>query len=495
MLFLKNKKFRKKKLKLLVKFIKKNIFRISITFVFIVYLLFCYFIFIKEYNKPIIQNPLINVAPSWAINLGQRIRTLRQNIPTIDQVILVPDADTFLVAIQDWSLKGRYPILIKDSQYTPLFINSFKPKKVINLPSVKPLNNDQKINLIYQAIANSWGAENYQSLKEKWQELNWIPPGVVITSKSDPAYLGAVALAADRGEPLVFLEEDFGKPNDTLNLKQWQNLQEKVENLVKNTGYSYDQLGDNIDTITLVKNLAIKYQSPYNKQEQLAVTDGLGRDKNDKRWAITGVVYGTSIRSVYMAMCGIFLQQKTAFLYDSYDHNEPWINYQMKTASADLKKENFKTELWQRPKARLKTWLKLIKKPWQYDLIVINSKGNPDFFHVGNKSAYVKDIPNLKVPAILHLIHSWSLAFPDDINTVGGRWLDKGIYAYVGSVNEPYLWAFIPPKYLIKRMKNGVPFLIASRYFDSPPWKIATIGDPLIVMNNKPILRISPSKF
>jgi len=44
---------------------------------------------------------------------------------TIDRIVLVPDQATFLAAIEHWSLKGRWPILIEDEQYTPMFIRRF----------------------------------------------------------------------------------------------------------------------------------------------------------------------------------------------------------------------------------------------------------------------------------------------------------------------------------------------------------------------------------
>jgi hypothetical protein len=84
------------------------------------------------------------------------------------------------------------------------------------------------------------------------------------------------------------------------------------------------------------------------------------------------------------------------------------------------------------------------------------------------------------------MVHSFSLQRPDDVDTVGGRFLDHGVYAYVGSVDEPYLAAFIPPAMQVRRLAAGVPFLLAGRMWpgESPMsgvWKIATIGDPFML--------------
>ena len=78
---------------------------------------------------------------------------------------------------------------------------------------------------------------------------------------------------------------------------------------------------------------------------------------------------------------------------------------------------------------------------------------------------------------------------PDDGKTVGGRWLERGVYAYVGSVDEPYLEAFVTPRLLTNRLQMLTPFLIAAREIAAPPWKITTIGDPLMTIL-KPTPRI-----
>ncbi|MBD0311675.1 MAG: hypothetical protein ICV86_01925, partial [Microcoleus sp. T3-bin5] len=59
--------------------------------------------------------------------------------------------------------------------------------------------------------------------------------------------------------------------------------------------------------------------------------------------------------------------------------------------------------------------------------------------------------------------------------------------------HEPFLSAFIPPKLMADRLKRGAPFLIAARQLESPPWKVATIGDPLMSID-KPRQRIAPTQ-
>lgn len=431
----------------------------------------------------------------WPIQTGLRLGILRAKIPTVNRVVLVPDEATFLAAIQKWNLKGNWPILIEDDKYTPRFLQRFQAEEVVRLPSIKEQlpKGKQLQELMLNAAATAWNATDTKTLKAKWTELGWEPPGVVITSENDPARSAAVALAAAHGQPLVFLEGNFGKPNQSLNKTQWNNLQIAITKAVESTGFFYSQLGDPIDTITIVRELAVKYQSPQKKDEQLAVTDGLGRHINGQRWAAVGWMYGSEVRSIYQAMCSIFLDSQTAMLYDSYPKEGNWAKYEMEEAATELKTIGLDVEVVQRPESSLERWRSLASKPWTFDLILMNSKGYPKSFQVGNGDASVEDIPKVVFPTAIHMIHSWSASEPDNTNTVSGRWLANGAYAFVGSVHEPLLSAFIPPKLMADRLKKGAPFLIAARQLESPPWKVATIGDPLMSIN-KPRQRIAPDQ-
>lgn len=416
----------------------------------------------------------------WQQQLGHKMTLLRQRIPTTKQVVLVPDAATFLRAIQGWSLRQRYPILIADSDYTSLFMQRFQPEVVIRLASVQDAWFQDRKSLMEEAVAAAWDSEASQ-LEDTWQELGWEPPGVVITSIHDPAAIAAVALAADRGQPLRFLEGYFGNVNQTLSAKGWEVLAAEVEALVAETGYSYQELGDAIDTISLVRELPVKYRSPDN-QQLLAVTDGLGRDEAGNRYAIAGWIYGSMDRAVYQAMCAIFLNADRALLYNSYPHTESWEPYHFQEARQLLEKMGLTTTEIESGEASLKTWHRLTKQPWAYDLIFMNSRGGKADFAVGNGQASVEDIPTLTAPSAMHFIHSFSATTPDDPKTIAGHWLKQGVYAYVGSVDEPYVTGFVPPQAMIARLSHQVPFLVSARYVDTPPWKITTIGDPLLTM-------------
>ena len=419
----------------------------------------------------------------WRQQLGEKIIRLRQVIPTEKKVILVPDEATFLSAIQQWNLKRRYPILIEDDHYTPRFLNRFQPKEVIRLSSIAEVSLNRE-ETMRKAVAAAWETE-IETLSQTWEDLGWKPPGVVITSINDSASVAAVALAADRGQPLLFLDEYFGGVNQTLNPESWQQLNQQVNELVHNTGYEYQTLGDTIDTITLARSLPVKYQSPEDGN-LLAVTDGLGRNEDGSRYAIAGWIYGTPERAVYQAMSAIFLPTETALLYDSYPKTESWKEYHFQEALSILERKDLKFKHIEHPSASQETWQEITNQSWDYDLTFINSRGGKAKFAVGNGDASVKEIPELNIPMTMHMIHSFSATTPNDINTIAGRWLNNGVYAYVGAVDEPYVSGFVPPKYVISQLALNVPFLVASRYSNSPTWKVTTIGDPLMVIQFSP---------
>ena len=162
-------------------------------------------------------------------------------------------------------------------------------------------------------------------------------------------------------------------------------------------------------------------------------------------------------------MCAIFLEPKTALLYNSYQQKGSWLEYEMSLAASELKNIGVKIQAVQQPLASLEKWRDLTASEWEYDLVFVNSSGDKASFNVGKGQAVVDDVPKLKFPAAVHFIHSWSATTPDDPETVGGRWLENGAYLYAGSVHEPYLSAFIPPKLMVKRMMRSAPFLLSAR--------------------------------
>lgn len=440
----------------------------------------------------------------WPVRPGMRIAGLRGTVPTVDRVVLVPDEASYLHAISEWSLKGRWPVLFEDDVYAPMFIRRFKPMEVVRKsPASTPAPRGESLEqAMLDAVSASWrsdvdadaSTEPPADLQARFEQANWTPPGVVITSSRDPAWPAGLALAADRGQPLVFLDERYGSSNGQVAADDWPRLNGEIEALVASTGYPYKELGDAIDTITIVRELPVKYiprDDPSGKGRN-AVTDGLGRNADNLRWAFAGWIFGDAPQATYMAMCSIFLQPDSALLFDTYPASPGWSRYAMDRPAAQLRDIGYNVEHIAEPGSSATTWERLAPGGLHADLILVNTKGNQNWFDAaGDSRVFVHDVPILNAPAMVHFIHSWSCIQPANRKTLAGRWIERGAYAYVGSVHEPTLSAFVPPELLVERLRASIPFLIASRVWETTPWRVATIGDPLMTLL-RPVPRAQP---
>jgi hypothetical protein len=90
----------------------------------------------------------------------------------------------------------------------------------------------------------------------------------------------------------------------------------------------------------------------------------------------------------------------------------------------------------------------------------------------------------LNVPTALHIVHSFSLQRPFQRITVGARFLERGVYVYAGSVDEPTLGGFVPTPGVAKRIGAGLTFGSAVRFDNGHVWKIAVLGDPLVTVGS-----------
>ncbi len=479
-------------------------------------------------SQPPIENTKSNITDvearpevPWQLQVGYRITTLRKRIPVVNRVVLVPDEETFLVAINEWSLAGRWPILIEDDYFTPMFIRRFKPKEILKLPKTAANPNTTLDKRMQQAVDYAWRIPRQnetdpvtftldvvpQLAADSWKQIGWTPPGIVLTTTKDTAWPGAVALASAYGQPLLFLEGFFGTPNAIVTPEKWNLLNTRINTLVHNIDYSYDTLGDDIDTMTIVRDLPVKYHTQDNPKEILSTTDGLARSNTGNRWAIVGWIRGSATQSLYTAMCSIFLPPEDALLYNSYPSNDIWGNYAMTTAKQTLDSRGMEVTETHMPNTNVYDWLTRFNQGSNVDLFMVNTKGEEGWFDLSPAThlthpkrtigprAYAQDIPILNEPAAVYFIHSWSTRRPKLRDTVAGSWLDRGAYIYIGSVDEPYLTAFIQPEHFAARIAAGIPLLIASRFEKSPPWKIATIGDPLATIARNPLPRLAPSSF
>ena len=398
----------------------------------------------------------------------------------------MPDAATYLAEVSRWSLRGRWPVLLADDHLAPMFIRRFRPARVIlRDPVGEPLPDSGRRQAVTEAIIRVWGGDPAKhTLRDVFEARDHIPPGVVVASMADPAWTAALALAAGRGQPVLWLDESLGRPNQTLDRERLARLQTGIARGLAETGYAYDRLGDAIDAITVCRALSgrVAAGGKANGNDRLAITDTLGRGPNGARYAFAGWIFGDETRCAYAAMCSLFLDRSRYWLYNTYPDTGAWASFGVDAPAATLRAAGFDATTFSGRAAVTRAWLARLAGGISTDVLVMNSKGNAGFFDLGDGRAYSGDVPVLNEPVALHLVHSWSLRSPDTRSTVGGQFLAHGVYAYVGSVQEPNLQAFVPPAALVKRWVAGVPFLIAARHWnETAPWRINTIGDPLML--------------
>lgn len=458
----------------------------------------------------------------WPILMGLRSANIAAHIPVLDRAVLVPDEATFLDEISRWSPLGHWPVLIEDSRFAPRFIRAFKPKEVLRRTDrVAPLPDDltARQTLIQQTLVRVWGADPAQvTLPQIYKAINLDPTGLVVTNMSDPAWTAALALAAGHGQLIAFIGGGWGIPSDVLDAAAFSRLSEAVDGAFRASGASYESLGDTLDACTLCLSTAsrctptlaasAKFSAPgappVDPKDPLAVTDCLGRHPDGRRYAVCASIFGDAPRCVAMAMSSLFLDRTIFTFVNSYGESADVGNFGVGMIEEKFEPFGYTTNIAIGPNATLRAWQRMGAGGLATDALFVNSSGDCFTFDLGlpgrtppENRADALDVPILNTPVALQFVHSFSLQNPQHPGTIGARWLDHGAYAYVGSVQEPFLSAFIPPREVMERLANGVPFLVAGRHYQGPfavPWRIMTIGDPLMLATppSKPLRKRLP---
>ncbi|QKK07103.1 MAG: hypothetical protein HND58_02305 [Planctomycetota bacterium] len=219
---------------------------------------------------------------------------------------------------------------------------------------------------------------------------------------------------------------------------------------------AWRDLGDAIDAVTICGALPARIKTSAN--EFVATTDRVGRAANSPdgaRWAWAGQVFGSEPLAAYRAMCSIFQRPRSTWTFDGYGSTEPWVQWDGSRASKSLGDAGLLAMLDDEPHNTAADWKLRAERPVHAGLILINSSGNRGWFDLGNTRANAGDVPLLDVPAAVHMVHSWSAVAPDRATTVAGRWLQRGAFAYIGSVHEPYLQAFVPTPMIAEPHARG----------------------------------------
>lgn len=460
--------------------------------------------------------------------LSQRIAAVRQETTIAPTLVLVPDEASYFAAIAKWhDGKGRtlFPILIDDGTLAARediarFSRAFKPTSTLRFSAKGDAPTAASLTA---TLATSWGAPDeatyYATLAKRTTAPG--PLGAVVTDPTDPARTAAVALASAYGQALIFTPSP-APANGTITIPATDKLSNAIFARLNELKISFNILGDQIDTVALCFNTPCNVtagasDAPPNAipqlvaqpGEALSLTDLVGRSLTGfraERWAYATQIPGTAARAAYNAMSAIFLHQSSAVAFNGYDRTGEFGNYAPTEALKALKQAGLETGFLDRPAQSSEDWrswasgsfspeVRWSKSAGAYpkggtltnDLFLVNTMGNSDFFQLQPGLCFAGDAPFLQFPAAVNFTHSWSLQHSADPTTVGGRWLDRGAFCYVGSVHEPYLSAFVTQNQFGQRIAKGWPIAIAARVqaTDKPanpfsaPWRIAVIGDSL----------------
>lgn len=425
-----------------------------------------------------------------SLRVGQRVLATRVQIPRQSTVAIVPDAHTYTRAIAHWSMQQRFPVLIDDGtaqsrHNIARFIHGYQPEQILVLDSIGDFDaatpdTDQLDSL----VASAWGADFTQSAKQRWQEISFTPPGVVVASPTDPAWTAALALAADRGQPILWIEHTPRSLNivePEIDATNWRrDLRERIDAL----GWSWNTLGDQLESLTICLNMPTKLRQG---DRIMAMTDFLNRNDDLSAWGACGMIFGSEAQAAYIAMSSLFLQPRSAWFFDGYEGNFG-AEYTVDRAAAFFRQAGFDRIMADpRPNLGLPIWRTRQRSGLDAGLVFVNTKGHARWFDLAGSRAYGSDVPVLRQPAAVHFIHSFSAQLPSSPESIAARWIDHGAFAYYGSADEPGLAAFLTPEQATGRLLTGIPAGFAFRYDNTRViWKVNFFGDPLFTLGNIP---------
>lgn len=449
-----------------------------------------------------------------AVKLGVRAESVRRAWPVIPIVVVTADERSYLEAVAKWDTTARFPVLIDDGserarEDIARFVRGFKPEKVVRWQAEDrawPAAGAERRAMIEAAMLRSWSkplpqeAEgpklaSMDDLIVRWKRIGVPMAGIVAADAADPAWTGALALAMGRCQPIAWVTTT-GHVNGAMSRADFETLSVAIEKACDNTGLKWRALGDDLDSLAFCLNAPVKVQ--LDASNVAATTDLLarhaaagregqpeGRD-NGERWGWAGQVFGSPAAAAYTAMSALFQVSKTAWVFDGYPDTQPWNEYDATKAGDILRDAKFDVTVDDNGKQGDRWWRSRCGYGIDAGFIAVNSKGMADEFNLDPGQLRPGDLPFLTVPSMVYFVHSWSAAAPAERYTVGGRWVERGAYAYLGSVHEPYLKAFVPTPAIAARVTNHFPWAAAVRPDNHMQvWKLATLGDPLAMLGER----------
>ncbi len=424
------------------------------------------------------------------VRLGLRAHLHRVGFKVASTVVVVRDPRSYLDAIAAWTPMLRFPVLIDDGtrasrEGIARFVRGFSPESVVewHSPAARegPGWNEGDPAEMARSQRSAMGVADDAGLKAFYTGSP--PPGVVVTRAKDPAWTAALALAAGRGQPLVIVSVQ-GDLSGVMSSADADSLCGEVERACEGSGLTWRAIGDSLDAAALCMNAPVKLR--VDEKNVAALSDRVGRLGTTlapgERWAWAGQVIGDAPRAAYNAMCSLFLTPKSAWLFDGYEDKDPWRAYDASPAAATLHQRGFGVELDDAPKNGVREWRSRASSAVDAGVVLVNTKGNADFFELSPGMGRPEDVPIFQGPAMIHIVHSWSAQWPARRDLLCGRFLERGAYAYTGSVEEPFLSAFVATPAVALRLCGGAPWGVATRLDSGKLWKIAVLGDPLALV-------------
>lgn len=434
------------------------------------------------------QRSLADLPP--AIRLGVRVESLRRRLPAAPTLVIVESGDAFVDTVDQWSLERRFPVLIDDGtdqarEDIARFVRAFEPERILTWEGApaedapeRPLNERADA-----ALAASWGADSADALTARWNELGFVPFGLVVASVDDPAWPAALALGAGRGQPILWTSPVQGRIGGFLSDEELARLDSAVRSALTKLSAPWRETGDVIDALTLCLNMPTRWrQQEPPRRGPRAVTDRLGRLEGGRRYAWTGMVFGSEAQAAYRAMCALFLQPQTAWLFDGYPEKGQFVEYDVAPAVDFLEERGVRVTIDDVPGASLERWRARSGGAIDAGLALVNTRGSRRRFRLFGDWAEGNDVPLLATPALVHFVHSFSAQDVSDAHSIANRWLAMGAYAYVGAVHEPFLQAFNPPARFVARLAAPAPLGAAALRDNAPAWRVGVFGDPLITL-------------
>ncbi|MEX2220061.1 MAG: hypothetical protein WD749_15020, partial [Phycisphaerales bacterium] len=377
------------------------------------------------------------------VRLGVRAEGVRRAWPVAPVVVLVPDEGSYLRAVEGWTLKSRYPVLIDDGSAAARedigrFVRAFAPERVVRwaareaggTPAPLPGDGPARQAMIEAAVRKVWAQvspvsppKDQAGQIEAWVKTGVPPPGVVVADDADPAWPAALALSVGRAQPIVWIKTDRGVSGAYEPLR-FGHLAEAVEAGTEKLGLTWRGLGDQVDAVTLCLNSPSKVKASGSAGEVLATTDLVGRLAKEaggtpapqglqsnprelgERWAWAGQVFGDGPRSAYMAMCALFLSPRSAWVFDGYESADPWGQFDGTAAGEHLRKAGLEVVVEDEPRQGERQWRVQTAGGLGAGLVLVNTHGMGDQFNLRPGVCRSGDVPMLRVPAAVHFVHS-----------------------------------------------------------------------------------------